>query len=389
MNKSILDVFYNILVNEAKIGRVDCYFKYNIRFDTKIIEDGIEVIGEENDDLLIPTLMIKNKAMFDQLLVQYVDLALDFYDDDCYEREVIWSKYYDNELGISKEKLIMTMLWSNATVEDFNNPCEFLRKRIAFFDLGNLKEYRNKQVIGYSEVLGANIEVKIVKSGLENEAPYTLKTYLDKLETGNRIYEFPNVYFGIYNNTGYVYAIQLDKYRLILTSIMKKFDRLMYKVNDGLDVKEDTYDNYGVGNLKDITPNSLVVANILMGLFRNNGIYKVRVPSILISRWNAKVMSIFYRMKFLSDKNIPLEEVNEIMDDVKEKVLYIQSNLTEKFLRVFRRLGYHHSTIMIDSYPYEVDSNLDISILDMEDVCNNRLLDETYNLEVSMKNKER
>lgn len=389
MNKSLLDVFYNMLIEEAKVGRVDCYFKYNMRFNTRILEDGIDIKGEEDNNLLIPTLIIKNKKEFDSLLIEYVNLALSFYDEDCYEDEVRESKYYDNELGISKEKLIMTLLWSNATMEDFNNPCEFLKKRIAFFELGPLKKYRNKQVIGYSDVLGGNIEVKIVKSGLENETPYTLKTYLIDVETGRRLYEFPNIYFGIYNNDGYVYAIQMDKYRFILADITKRIDRLMYKVNEGLDVKEDTYENYGMGNLKDITPNFLVVSNILMGLFRNNEIYLVKVPSILVSRWNAKVMAVFYRKKFLSSKKIPKEEINKMIGDLEEKSLYIQSNLTEKFLRVFRRLGYHHSTIMINSYPYEFNSNLELSILDMEDVCNNKLLDETYNLEFRTKHKGR
>ena len=55
---------------------------------------------------------------------------------------------------------------------------------------------------------------------------------------------------------------------------MKKIDRLMYKVNEGLDVNDDNFLNYGVGNLKDVTPNALVGANILVGLFRKNDIFK-------------------------------------------------------------------------------------------------------------------
>jgi len=270
MNKTILDVFYDILIKEAALGRVDCFFKYNMRFDTVIREDNIKLVGNNLDNnLVVPTLVINNKKEFDSLLVEYVNLALNFYSESCYCDEIRESNYLDNnnKLGISPEKLIITLLWSNATIEDFNDPCTFLKKRISFFELNELEKYLQERIVGYSEILGYDLEIKIVKNGLENETPYALKCYLVK-PNGGRIYEFPSVYFGVFDGIGYVYAIQNSKSRLINEGHSKKVDRLLYKVNEGLDVKNDTYDNYGFGNLKDITPNSLVVANILMGLFR-------------------------------------------------------------------------------------------------------------------------
>ena len=55
MNSNILDVFYNCLIKEASLGSVDCFFKYNMRFNTKIINENIDVFGEsdDNSDLLI------------------------------------------------------------------------------------------------------------------------------------------------------------------------------------------------------------------------------------------------------------------------------------------------------------------------------------------------
>ena len=75
------------------------------------------------------------------------------------------------------------------------------------------------------------------------------------------------------------------------------------------------------------------------------------------------------------------KKTSEEIKDAYDKYLYLQSNLTEKFLRVFRRIGYHHSSIMVDSYPYEFGSNLELKILEVDDICNNKLLDETYNFE--------
>lgn len=374
MNKNILDVFYNVLIKEAMFGKVDCYFKYNMRFNTRILEKNLDFINDDdNNSLLVPTLLIKDKKEFDKLLLEYVDLAVKFYGDENFYDEVLESKYYDNELGISKEKLIMITLWSNATIEDFSDPCMFLRKRIAFFELGNLEKCLEEKDVGYSETLGVNISIVIEKNGLENETPYSLKVYLIDRENGARVYEFPKTYFGIYNGEGYVYAIQNDRYRLVNAKYTKIMNRLMYKINDGLDVKSETSENYGIGNLKDVTPNFVVVANMLMGLFRDNNINKVNIPSILICRWNAKMT--------LLKRQIDKGNDDSAIRTLEDKFIYIQSNLTEKFLRVFRRLGYHHSTMMISSYPYELNSNLELSILDWEDVCNNKLLDETYNLD--------
>ena len=79
--------------------------------------------------------------------------------------------------------------------------------------------------------------------------------------------------------------------------------------------------------------------------------------------------------KQLKNKKRSMEDIEEAYDNYS----YLQSNLTEKLLRVFRRIGYHHSSVMVDSYPYVVGSNLGLTILDVDDVCNNKLLRETYN----------
>ena len=112
---------------------------------------------------------------FDYLLEKYVKMALMFYDDECFVEEVRCSNYFDNEQGISKEKVIMTLLWSNASYEDFNDPCTFLKKRISFFELGEMKKYLSNKVVGYSEVINADIDVVILKNRLDNNGENTNK----------------------------------------------------------------------------------------------------------------------------------------------------------------------------------------------------------------------
>ena len=46
MKSNLLDLFYNFVIKEAAYGKIDCFFKYNMIFNTKILEDNIE----ENED---------------------------------------------------------------------------------------------------------------------------------------------------------------------------------------------------------------------------------------------------------------------------------------------------------------------------------------------------
>ena len=379
MKNNILKIFYEDIIPEAATGRVDCYFIYNMIFNTRVPEKKLEVISKNsNSSLMIPTLYITNVEKFEELLVQYVEKALEFYEDENFCEEVLQGFSLGNGKVVSKEKVIMTLLWSNATVEDFQNPCEYLRKRIQFFDLGDLSVFSSPQIVGYSELLDSNIECNINKSRIESETPYFLQTFLLNSNSNERIYEFPRVYFGISDDIANIFAIQNGKDRLIDSKDRKRIERKMYKVNEGLDVHEDTYDNYGLGNLKDVTPSFLVVANIASGLFKSYGIRKLNIPSILISRWNAKMLMIDFKQNFYKKKGYNDEEITRLVDDIYSKTKMLQTNLTDKFLRTFRRLGYHHSSVGIVGYPMEIDSNLSLFMYDQSDICNNSLLDETF-----------
>ena len=65
----------------------------------------------------------------------------------------------------------------------------------------------------------------------------------------------------------------------------------------------------------------------------------------------------------------------------------MQSNLTNKLIRTFLRLGCHFNNIEVDSFPFEVDSSLRIKIHDGEVIGNNYLLMEGYNLGTMKRDK--
>ena len=82
MEQQILDIFYNKIVQEAQTGRVDCFFMMNMIFNLNVENTQItSTKAIEKDGLLVPTLKITNKELFDSLLVEYVEKAISFYDE--------------------------------------------------------------------------------------------------------------------------------------------------------------------------------------------------------------------------------------------------------------------------------------------------------------------
>lgn len=357
----MISIFYNEIIKEASTGSVDADITYNILFNTYIPEENIDIKSNiKLDNVLIPTLHIKNKKLFDELLSTYLELALNFYNDNNYYRDITENTFY-----YYKVKTLLSILWSNATYEDFNDPINFLRRRITFFK-NNLSEFDLWKDLGYSQNLNSNITVKNTKSNLRNETPYKLEIVL---ESDGSKYELPNIYYGIENETLYIYAIQNRKNANIENNAFQKFiKRKLYSINEGLDVKNETFENFDIGNLKDVTPSFLLAINIALGIFANKNINKIIVPSILYIRWNDKEIMFDKKGRAIEEFNIKEEQ---------EKHNYIQSNLTEKLIRTFLRLSYHIEGIEIENYPFELDSSLKLSIEEVKNF-NNELLNATF-----------
>lgn len=352
---SILDIFYNEIIPECSKGRVECFFYYNVLFNTIILESNKKYMFDNSyDGLMAPTLIIKDKEKFDTLLEQYVRLCLDFYDESNYPEEI------NNDKGYLKEKMIMTLLFSNATYEDFNNPIEFLQKRIAFLE-GEEKDYE----CSFSPSLDGVVSISIEKDKIYNETPYKFSSKVIN-EEGNT-FSFPEIKFGIYNDTVYVYAIQNKGNEK--NDYSKKVNRTLFKIGEGFDIKEDNYELYEEGNLKDISASFLVSLNMFISYIHNLGYDKIVVPSILICRYNAKKIALY---NALLNNRVTLDTQEFILNRDEN----IQKNLTEKFIRTFLRLKHHYSNINITSMPYETDSSLHLLVSNNLS-SNNHLLNET------------
>ena len=191
--RDIKKIFYESIVPEAMNAKVNVYFNYGIAFSTNLLEySKMYKCNVDNTELIIPTLMISNKKVFDELLIEYVDKAIKFYDNNNFYDEVLEDKNYDDKAMICKEKDIIARLFANATYEDFNDPINFLKKRIAFLDnhVDRLIE------CGYSDRFKANLSLNICKDSINNEASSQMifTAYND-----DEKYTFPRLKFGIDN----------------------------------------------------------------------------------------------------------------------------------------------------------------------------------------------
>lgn len=359
----ILDIFYNNIVTEATTGRINCLSYYNLAFSTDIVDEEIRYSCNINDDgLLIPTLIIKNKGEFDRLLVEYVNLAMNFYNDSNFDEEILNYKFYDKENKICKEKVILCLLFANATIEDFNNPIVFLKRRIDFMYNDLSGEYD----FGYMDMFKGNISLNIDKDIINNETPYQMIFQVTSMNGEEFI--FPKIKFGISDGIVYIYAIQNKTNED--NSFCKKINRVLYKVGEGY-IDDDNYENNE--NLKDITASFLVSLNMAISYLYNNGYEKIVIPSLLVERWNAKRISNLLKIK---RKKLDDYIANEMLNSQD----YLQQNLSNKLIRTFLRLGCHYNNIGVLSFPFELDSclHIEINCNDME--CNNTLLYKTYKL---------
>lgn len=362
-------VFYDEIINEASTGRVDCFFMMNLLFSTYLKEENKTIEAKKDDDgrYLIPTLVIKNKENFNKLLTEYLTLARTKYDLTKYYEALEFSDIKNHEQVINK--LILTILWANATYDDFSDSEEFLRKQISFLKDNTFSEYNEPTIIGYSEMLGGYVEIENISEPILNETPNSLKISLVEPET-NEKYTFPLVRYGIKDDKCYIYAVQKNKKFDIDNNFKKKVNRKLFKIGENFDTKNDTYENYKEGNLKDVSASFVVASNIALGLLSSKGINDIVVPSILIERWNAKEKNIIVRSGREENKE-------EYIETNKDEHNEIQRNLTEKLLRTFLRIISHNNTFEVMSYPFDIDSSLHIRTSPELD-CNNSLLNETF-----------
>lgn len=369
----ITKIFFEEIVNEAKNGEVKIKideedYTFNLGFNAcleGVLESGI--FGDSK-----PILMVNNKDQLIALLEQY------FIECDKHE-----NKFSNCKLE-TRIKTYLTLIWSNATYEDFANPLSYIKKRIDFYQDDTL-DFTTKDYSDEIEVLdGSKIRICNELQDIRQETPYVFKP---TIESGEQVFSLPHISYGISNGECYIYAVQTDK-KSELSSYDKRMNRKLYKINSGVfEAEIDEYKEYVAGaeyhpeNISEISPAAILSMIIFLKVLNEKRIEKIKVVSLLPVRYNSKELAFTKKYEFkLKYGNLSEIELQKLLLEYKKESLRIQQNLSEKMIRNFRRIEHHFNNCIITAYPMEFDEYLHMTVREFT-LGNNDFLNEIISSE--------
>ncbi len=330
-DNQIIDIFYNKIVLEAQKGRIDCYFAINIAFNL-VVENRVVSHCQvpSSDGLLIPTLKISNQEQFNQLLVQYVKRATNFYPAKNFAfLNDIDTLNIKNATALKEEyliKYVISTLFANASFSDFDDPIAFLKSRIAMFDNPILKTTEATH-LGYLDTIKANIYIQEEKSPIKSETPYRLTGHL-QFDDGY-ILDFPEIYLGNDQDKYILYGIQKTK---PVDEITER--PYLKQIRKGL-----------IAKLNGAPEHYFLAVAVLLSLCNDQDI---KIVPFLVERWNAKRIAMHNKVK----RNSSLS-----LSDLEENQEKIQENITQILLRYFTKIMDTSEGLEFIAWPFEIDSN--------------------------------
>ncbi len=307
---SVQDIF-NEVEEEASKGIVTLYgnapfnVKFNTVFEKQEDEEELDEYKEASKSLNMasyPTLRINDKYEFFDKLANYVDLELE----------------KRNDFGMEESefvKAVITFLFVNASIKDFDNPVEYLNRRIDYL----LDEKMNIKKEVDDAILGSKLTISRELNSFVMETPYKMTFTLEK--DGEKT-SLPNIYYGISDNKCYIYSIMnKNEHHNKLT---KDVNRELYKLNDGIYEEEsDEYKDYKEGNsdyypenVSDVTPSFVFSTLLFLKELQRNGITDVSVVTYLPVRYNnmdANARKSIYKEEVLENNESPNKLISSII----------------------------------------------------------------------------
>lgn len=365
------EIFYEI-IEEAKTGIVTIDGdKWPIGWNTIIYENGkIKQQCFSDENLL--TLIIKDENKYFELFEKYINIEL------MKNRK---SPTFICDKEKNHIKILMTYLFANATTEDFINPLDFIKRNISFLEDDTFNYLNEGLTIKLNEPLNCNLKLQNKVQSIFMETPNKIEISLEETNNNGEIltYQLPSIYYGIteINNQKkcYIYSI-LNKKEEPKTEenekFIKKISRKLYKINKGVREEESKeYNDYKEGissyypeNISDVSPSQVLSLTIFLSLLKKENIKSVKGVPYLPVRYSSRNYAAHNQKD--EERKIEMLERNN----------FIQSNITEKFIRTIRRAAYHMEGIEIISLPYEVDEFITLEIDNQKTNINNELLNE-------------
>lgn len=370
-NSLIEEIFFNQVLPNLKNGSIEIPI-YNTNSNGDIFT--FNVLVDVYDETSPYYLCIQDKEKLVNSLYEYMQIMLS--NDSSINKQNIYDKI----------KYYLTLVWVNATYEDLRNPVRFIQKYIDFNN-NPLFEDEFTYASNIESLNDADIDVIIKRETANMETPYSFNAQIN-LFNGDKenSYYLPSICYGISGDICYIYSVQNSGMFASNPEFEKKIKRLLYKMNENVssheseDFKEykrlekqgnNMEDEFYPENISDVSVSAILALTVFMDSLNDMGIKNIKVVPFLPIRYKNKEDA--YEKKYqLKLKQLKVDEIKELKQNLEEKRLLIQSNLTNKFIRDFMRLKHHFNGIDILSYPMEIDEYLSININNME--CHNNKL---------------
>lgn len=321
----IKSIFFDEIINEAKLGEVRVKIDneeniFNVGFNTCI--EGVLESGNFGDSK--PILMVNNKEQLTILLEQYFN--------ECDKHE---NKFSNCKLE-EKIKIFLTLIWSNATYEDFANPTLFIKRRIEFYQ-NKLFDFESKEYSDQIELLdNSKIIIHNNLQDINEETPYLFKI---SFQNEDESFDLPSISYGISNDECYIYNIQNSK-----------------------------------------ESESLISLSIFLDILNKYGIEKVKVVSLLPVRYNSKEQAFTKKYEYeLKNKELSDKELKKLLLEYKKENLKNQKISSEIMIENFRNLEQQFNNCIITAYPMEFDEYLHMNVRQFTKT-NNDFLNEIMSL---------
>lgn len=186
---------------------------------------------------ITPVLNIKNKELLYSLIIEYIYLFKNA------------SRLLNADSKEDYIKRLIALLFADMSIDDFNEPCLYVQRRINFIN----EHLLESKSIDFP-LLDGKIDISIEPYG--KETPHCFSpTIVGEYNS----YILPIISYGISEDVCYIYAIQdYNKHEKI--PYHNKIKRALYKVNDGVLDSKEYYDykegksDYYPENITDVPP---------------------------------------------------------------------------------------------------------------------------------------
>ncbi|MBE6148531.1 MAG: hypothetical protein E7167_03445 [Firmicutes bacterium] len=318
----VITIFYKQIIPGMLQGEIDCELPARILSNVYFEEENqLLEATKEYEGVIIPTLIIKNKERFNQILIDYVEAMLTFYGD--FKFSCIDPCYYT-------PYLIATAI-ANMGKDDYLNPEFYFQNRTEAIKNNPFSLSSVPVPVCNSAEFNSDLYYILDKEKPNEEAPFKYTLYATNEENS---FEFQTIRFYILNDTAYIGAIQGNKPEE-KTAYQKKIKRILYKANEGITPDNELYQT---------NPGAVVALTSFIALLNSFGINKITILPYGLQRWNDK--KILYHN--LSDKvinnsidesrRLKVEKVIERTSSYFDKSPIIRTQLQNCLLRFYYHL---------------------------------------------------